>query len=436
MTEGATMDPSRLDGGVCEQAGRAASERMLARRPEWVQGQISPQDQPLLMGLTRLLQPRKVVEIGVASGWSGALFVDTLERNDEPGEYVGIDLSPRYYLDPERPTGAVIDELCPPGRTRRRLLLGRMAVDVIDEVGPGVDLAFIDGDHHHPWALLDLLTLLPVLEPQAAVLMHDLSLSTFERHQHRNRGPKYLYECWPHAKLHSSQVPPMIGAIVMPRQVDDTLLTLLLDTLHTPWEVNVPATMAARIAARLAEPFGADWAARFGAAMERMNAPAAKPAQASTDPFEGCLTLARQEADPATRRERLQHLAGLFPQRAAAWHHLSVAERAAGQPVAALASAERALALEPRAPDLLSFHGQLLMEAGQLSAAEPPMREAILLAPAQATYHLRLAQLLQRRGQLPAAREASEQALLLAPGRGDILALIRQLAPEGAGPPS
>jgi hypothetical protein len=123
-----------------------------------------------------------------------ALFVDALQSNRTDAEYVGVDLSPDYYLDKSRKTGAVIDELFPERTVSCRLLLGKLAIDVVDEIGEGVDLAFVDGDHMHPWAALDFLTLLPILSPGAWVLFHNLNLSTFARHKNKNRGPKYFFE--------------------------------------------------------------------------------------------------------------------------------------------------------------------------------------------------------------------------------------------------
>lgn len=259
-----------LDAAFCENIALAESREMLRRRPDWVAGQISEFDQPLLMGLTKLVRPKKVVEIGVASGWSGALFVDVLQSNGTPAEYIGVDLSPSYYLDKSRSTGAAIHELFPQPSITSRLLLGKLAIDVIEEIGDGVDLAFIDGDHMHPWAMLDFLTLLPVLAPNAWVLFHDLNLSTYARHKNRNRGPKYFFESWPYQKIHSSQRPPMIGAVCLPHLLDEMLLTILWDTTHTPWEVSVAPDILDKISAGLGRRFGSDWREKFQTAFTRM----------------------------------------------------------------------------------------------------------------------------------------------------------------------
>jgi predicted O-methyltransferase YrrM len=260
-----------IDANFCEHIGLSQSKAMLSRRPEWVAGMISEFDQPLWIGLTKLLRPKRIVEIGVASGWSGALFVDALQSNGTDAEYIGVDLSPDYYLDRSRKTGAAIDELFPEKTVNCRLILGKPAIDAVDEIGHNIDLAFIDGDHMHPWAMLDFLTLLPRLATGAWVLLHDLNLSTYARHNNKNRGPKYFFESWPYQKLHSSQRPPMIGAVCLPQVADDMLLTILWDTTHTPWEVPVNPDILNKIGAGIGQRFGAEWGARFAAAFKRMN---------------------------------------------------------------------------------------------------------------------------------------------------------------------
>lgn len=261
-----------IDTDLCEHVGKLDSARMLTRLPSWVKGNISPFDQPLLIGLTKLLQPRKIVEIGVASGWSGCLFIDAMISNRQPAEYIGIDSSLTYYLDNTRNTGAAINELFPKiPNINCKLLLGAATIDVVEQIGKNIDLAFIDAEHHHPWAILDLLTLLPTLAPASYVLLHDLNLSTFERHKHSNRGPKYLYECWPFAKFYSSQKPPMIGAIQIPASIDEGFITLLLDTIHTPWEIKIDSSILQKISLAIGKKFGSDWGAKFQVSLDEMN---------------------------------------------------------------------------------------------------------------------------------------------------------------------
>lgn len=160
------------------------------------------------------------------------------------GTLTGIDISPTYYLDPARATGAVVTEVLPEHAGRFTLRTGRCAFEVTKDLGP-LDFAFIDGHHKHPWAMLDLIALLPRLKPHAWVALHDVNLCRKPSQNHSNRGPFYLYHMWPGAKLHSTQEPTMIGAIQM--EADPMVhLPLLCEMLHTPWEV---ALSEAQIAA-------------------------------------------------------------------------------------------------------------------------------------------------------------------------------------------
>ena len=429
-----------IDQSVCEHVGRFDSQAMLARRPAWVGGNISESDQPLLIGLTKLLQPRKVVEIGVASGWSGCLFVDALRSNRQSAEYIGIDYSPTFYLDKSRKTGAALGELFPdPDHgVACRLLLGAVAVDVLDAIGPGVDLAFIDGDHHHPWAVLDLLSLLPVLAPSAYVLMHDLNLSTFERHKHANRGPKYLYEGWPLEKLHSSQKPPMIGAIKMPVQVDAGLLTRLLDIVYTPWEVAVDASVLDKTATVLGKQFGNDWGRKFKAAFDELNAATRRPQPAISAASRQRVTsalieAASKQADAARSVSLLAAACELLPSDWQLWHHLAVASHRARDHAAALEASLRSDQLQPGNAHVKSFQGQILLDLGRLEEAERCMRMATAAGEGVVIFHVRLAKLLHAMRRDDEARAAARHACALAPDDQSLDSLITRLATD-AGP--
>ena len=405
----------------CETEGAAIAEAMQARMPAWVGGNISVHDQPLLAGLTVLLAPSKVVEIGVASGWSGCLFIEALSRVGRPAEYIGIDASPRYYLDHARPTGAAIGELFPAPPVATRLLLGQMAADTVDVVGPGVELAFIDGDHRHPWALLDLLALLPVLAPASHVLMHDLHLCTYERHKHTNRGPKYLFEAWPGPKVHSSQRPPMIGAIQLPPAPDPVWLTILLDTLHTPWETPVPAEVIGAVVRNVHRALGPAWGTRFGHTLELMNAEAARQAvmarAGSTSKIgDAVLDSAARMPDASARAALLEEATNYLPGDTRIHHALAVVLQRLQRLDAALAASTRAITLSPRSASIVSFHGQLLVEADDLAQAEILLRRAIELDGQQAVYHVRLARLLAMQGRVGEAITHTQRSVSLAPG--------------------
>lgn len=422
-----------IDAKICEFVGDADSKIMLSRRPTWVGGNISQFDQPLLIGLTKLLRPRKVVEIGVASGWSACLFIDALTSNHQPAQYIGIDYSPIFYLDSTRKTGSAIQELFPESAIDCNLYLGNVAVDVLDQLGTGVELAFIDGDHHHPWAILDLLTLLPTLASSAYVILHDLNLSTVERHKHTNRGPKYLYECWPFAKIHSSQNPPMIGAIQMPITMDDSTFNLLLDTVHTPWEVYVDAVILKKISTTIESAYGYNWGEKFQKAFEEMNCTVSKfqfiKNGVSQQRFiNNLIDITSKLSDIDKAINLLQEALQLWPDNWKLLHHLAVALNKAGDNQSALNASRRASEFNSSNGHILSFYGQLLFEAGNLTEAEKLMHSAIESQGDVATFHHRLAVLLVKDNRFNEALECVTRAKKLAPGNTQLTKLYEHLS--------
>jgi hypothetical protein len=243
---------------------RALGPDFFSTRPTWLKGNISEYDARFLAGLAHFSNPRRVVEIGVASGWSSVVLLKALSTLEGDRKVTGIDLSPSFYLDNSIPTGQAVQEAVPELKPNYNLITGRFAMDVMPEVGK-VDFAFIDGNHMHPWATLDALSVLPFMDRGCWIALHDLNLCTRERHRHQNRGPFYLFYMWPDNKLHSTQTPTMIGAIALDRPPVEYLSTLL-EVLYTPWEVDVNATELSKLTALIKAHFGDEWSGKFSEA--------------------------------------------------------------------------------------------------------------------------------------------------------------------------
>lgn len=259
--------PRFLKSESLEQLGsRALGDQFFDRRPSWVGGQISELDSIFLAGLACHAGARKIVEIGVASGWSSAVLLQATASGRSGAEVYGIDLAPKFYLNGEIDTGQAVKEVVPELASQYRLLTGALAFERMAEIG-AIDFAFIDGHHYHPWAMLDLLSLLPFIERGRWVALHDLNLCTFERHKHTNRGPYYLFYLWPDQKLHSTQVPAMIGAINIDRKPSD-YLPLILEMLYTPWELSIDRAILERFEIFIGEYFGSQWRDRFAQLFE------------------------------------------------------------------------------------------------------------------------------------------------------------------------
>ncbi len=246
-----------------EREGRSIIDQaFIARRPDWVGGNISPDDSAFLAGLIAAVEPQRLLEIGVASGWSSAVILRTLEATENQAAALrSIDLLPHYYLDKSKLTGQVVRDLVPDLVSRYSLHTGRLAFEVTPELEPS-DFVFIDADHLHPWAVLDLVSVLPFVATGSWIAMHDINLCRIPRHAHRNRGPFYLFGSWPDRRLASSVALPMIGAVLL-EQAPRRYLDHIIELLATPWEASIPLEIKDRIESFVRAHFGATVADRF-----------------------------------------------------------------------------------------------------------------------------------------------------------------------------
>lgn len=414
---------------LCESIGLQSSQNMIERKPAWVAGNISKLDQPLLIGLTKLLKPKKVVEIGVASGWSGCLFIDALSQNGTPAEYIGIDLSENYYLDSNRATGSAISEVVMDNDIKKRLLLGLHAVDCVNDIGGNVDLAFIDGDHRHPWATLDFLSLIPTLSSNAYILIHDLNLSTYPRHDQTNRGPKYLFESWPYEKIHSSQNLPMIGAVKMPTTIDEQFLSLILNTTYTPWETTIEKSLLEKVSNNIGLRFGNEWKEKFSEAFYKMNTGSGSQQGDSErkEFIEQVIHLVSRNPRSSLHLSMLLSVIAIYPASARLHHHLSILKLRHNDIEGAIESSLRAVELANSNAHFISFLGELYCSAGELSKAETCLTNAINLQENVAIFHYRLAHLFEKTERLSEAISAAHRARELASSNADFDNYFRTL---------
>ena len=122
-------------------------------------------------------KPTCYLELGVASGFSTAFTLLAMDTLFPSSSLIGIDINDKWYLDPKRKTGYLVDEIIGTPKCNYELYTKNWIAD-LEEIlnGRKVDLAFIDGNHAHPWALIDTILLLPFLQQGTVVIYHDVSL--------------------------------------------------------------------------------------------------------------------------------------------------------------------------------------------------------------------------------------------------------------------
>jgi len=235
---------------------RAAMKRVAERYdpPAWAAGCISMHDAMFLYDLVRGIRPppRRVIEVGVASGASTVLLLGAMADAGLGGEGVvqSFELHPYCYFDRSKPVGCLVGELAPELAGLWKLHVrgtAREAGQMFRE--ERVSFAFIDADHRHPAPTADLLWLLPSLAPGAWVALHDVDLPnvaaaherrTGEKVMWHERGAKELFDGWPFEKIRGGTVGEHcggtnIGAICVPEGVKAKDLKHIVEKV---WEVE------------------------------------------------------------------------------------------------------------------------------------------------------------------------------------------------------
>ncbi len=233
----------------------AGALRRVAERydpPLWAAGCISMHDAMFLYDLVRGVRPRKVVEVGVASGASTVLLLNAVADAGlgGGGAVQSFEIHPWCYFDRSKRVGCLVGEQAPELAELWELHVPATA----REAGKmfrkeKISFAFIDADHRHPAPTADLLWLLPSLAPGAWVALHDIDLPnvalahekrTGEKVNWHDRGAKELFDGWPFEKIRGGTIGEHcggtnIGAICVPEGVRAKDLKHIVEKA---WEVE------------------------------------------------------------------------------------------------------------------------------------------------------------------------------------------------------
>ena len=196
-------------------------------------GAIALADVLFLTAFVSILSPRRVLEIGTLTGFSAGVIAAALARRGRNGgAFVvdTIDIRADCGVDTKRPTGFEIAEFFPEVASSIRVHAPHDSTLVAELLGRNeLELAFVDADHRHPFALLDLLRLAPYLQPGGWILLHDIQLGTLTSEAlaagrqtpfEPVYGAEWLFDKWPFRKISGGNIGaaqvPMNTAMLVP----------------------------------------------------------------------------------------------------------------------------------------------------------------------------------------------------------------------------
>ncbi|MFN4154497.1 MAG: class I SAM-dependent methyltransferase [Paracoccaceae bacterium] len=262
----------------------------------WVgdMGAIDGQDVAFIADLIEQERPRNVVEIGCASGMSSCILASLLSSAGG-GTIHSFDLMERYYVNPEKPVGYLLDEAPSHPGVGVTVHRGKTCLDVVDHIDGPIDLCFIDAAHKHPWPLIDTLCILPLMKPGGLIIHHDLQMFRSTHGDNYANGPKMMFVIAPHAsRIYPDDANQARGrAMMKSRHGSHNIFALRVPQSHRAygsqicegfylgWDKQsyrlIPLEFADRFAAFLAENYGPYVGQAWNEGMRRYSPPADDP---------------------------------------------------------------------------------------------------------------------------------------------------------------
>ena len=131
-------------------------------------------DMRFINGMIRKYKPKKILEVGVASGGSTAIILNAIQ-NIENSHLYSIDKLINAFNKKNKETGWIVKEKFSNLMNKWTLYTGGITSNFIEEIGGDIDLTFIDTVHYAPGEWLDILQILPFLKKKNAIVMlHDI----------------------------------------------------------------------------------------------------------------------------------------------------------------------------------------------------------------------------------------------------------------------
>ena len=135
---------------------------------------LSSIDKKFINGMIRKYKPKKILEVGVASGGSSAIILNAIQ-NIENSHLYSIDKLINAYNRRDKETGWIVKEKFSNLMKKWTLYTGGITSNFIEKIGGDIDLVFLDTVHEAPGEWLDIIQIMPFLKKtNSIVILHDI----------------------------------------------------------------------------------------------------------------------------------------------------------------------------------------------------------------------------------------------------------------------
>ena len=124
-------------------------------------------------GLIRKLKPKNCLEIGVADGGSSILILNAIKYNPK-ASLISLDLNTQLYYNQSKKTGYRVNQYFPELTKNWKLFTGQQPHKFLIKLNMKFDFVFLDTAHSAPGEFLNFIELLPFLNENAILVLHDI----------------------------------------------------------------------------------------------------------------------------------------------------------------------------------------------------------------------------------------------------------------------
>ncbi|MEI0487424.1 class I SAM-dependent methyltransferase, partial [Brachyspira intermedia] len=203
---------------------------------------MSREERQFVNGIIRKLKPKKMLEVGVASGSGSVLLLNAIKDIPEAHLY-SIDYLEKWWIDNNKDIGFLVSEEFPELLEKWTIYRGGVAAKFLETIGGDIDVCMLDTMHMNPGEILDFLTILPFMKKNGILIIHDIQIHIYKENYVYNstccnllsslRGKPFF----PSLDIRNNGF-PNIGAIILDDNAKDYVINLLL-SLTMRWNYQI-----------------------------------------------------------------------------------------------------------------------------------------------------------------------------------------------------
>ena len=162
------------------------TERMI-KNSSW---QLNNEQPYFLNGIIRKYKPKKLLEVGVACGGSSIIILNAI-KDIKNSFLISLDLNTLFYQDKRFKTGYRVFKYFPELTKKWRLFTGQQSHKFLDKLKIKFDFVFLDTVHFSPGEFINIIEILPFLEDNAIIVLHDIMFHFLTSVQFKKSHPKF-----------------------------------------------------------------------------------------------------------------------------------------------------------------------------------------------------------------------------------------------------